>query len=127
MKHIQRLLIGIIVIAILASAVLPAAPVAQAAAPDEPADARCAPVALGDAPGQNLWQPVAGTPSPARPGAQPAVTPVRFQGYTLDRAGMATLLVTAPMEFTPAAKTSNSKFSSGWPSWWRIKVSTARE
>ena len=106
MKHIQWLLSGLIVIAIVAGAVLPAVPPALAAPlPDEPTAARCAPVAPGDAPGQDLWLPVAGTPSPARPDAQPAISPVRFQAYTLNRDGMAALLATAPLEFSPAART----------------------
>lgn len=106
MKHIQRLLIGLIVIAIVAGAALPAVPPASAAPPaDEPTAARCVPVAPGDAPGQNLWQPVAGTPPPARPDAQPAISPVRFQAYTLNRDGMTALLATAPLEFSPAART----------------------
>ena len=93
MKHIHRLLSALTLIAIIAALALQGVPQALAASPaDEPAISRCTPItpagmAAGAAAGsgQTLWQPVAGMPPPARPGAQPAVNPVFFHSYTLYR------------------------------------------
>ena len=112
MKHIHRLLSALTLIAIIAALALQGVPQALAASPaDEPAISRCTPITPADmaagaaaGSGQNLWQPVAGTPPPARPGAQPAVNPVFFHSYTLYRDGMAALLATAPSEGSEAAR-----------------------
>lgn len=112
MNRIHRLLSTLTVLALLVTLVLQAAPPALASAPAaEPAAPRCTPItpeqlaagaAVGS--GQNLWQPVAGTPAPARAGAQPEIRPVRSYAYTLNRDGMAALLAAAPMEFSDAAR-----------------------
>lgn len=111
MNHIHRALSGLATIAILLALVLQAVPGALAAPPSGEPATTCAPVAPLDkiagaasGSGQNLWQPVADVPPPARAGAQPAVNPVHFQSYTLDRRGMAVLLATAPNEQSDAAR-----------------------
>jgi hypothetical protein len=60
--------------------------------------------APGNGNGKNLWQPVHGTPSPGRNGAQPAVKPRAFGAYKLLRGGMAVLLATAPREHGRVAR-----------------------
>jgi hypothetical protein len=106
MKHTHPLLSGLAMIAVIAALMLPAAPAALAAPPaDEPPIPACPPLTPSEgaavAPsgqGEDLWQPVVGAAQAARVGAQPAVNPLYFSSYTLNRSGMAALLATAPNE-----------------------------
>lgn len=88
MKHLHPLLSALAVIALLAGFLLPAAPAALAAAPTAAPvaapDARCAPVTPGDAPGQNLWQPVAGTPPHPNPDLTLVAHRWQIRGQDLD-------------------------------------------
>ncbi len=88
MRQLHLLLSGLTIIAIIAAIGLQVAPGALAA----------------DGSGKDLWQKVAGTPRPARAGAQPAVKPLRFGSYKLNRGGMAALIATAPNEHSQAAR-----------------------
>ena len=101
MKHCFRIMSILAILAVVAAAGLQVAPPALAAPPAEnapPPQACTSTPANVDATGQNLWQP-AQAALLDRTGAQKAVQPVRFSSYTLDRAGMAALLATAPLEF----------------------------
>lgn len=106
MKPPDRFLAILLILFVVAATGLHAAPVAFAAPPaqDVPPSQACTPTLPGAAArGQNLWQP-AGNTLLHRAGAQPAVQPVRFSAYTLDRNGMAALLGAAPLEFSTAAR-----------------------
>ncbi|HSD83803.1 MAG TPA: M12 family metallo-peptidase, partial [Anaerolineae bacterium] len=91
MKQLRTLLSGLTVIAVIAALVLQVAPgaVALQLTPEPLAQ-------IGS--GEDLWQQVAGTPLPARPGAQPEIKALRFASYRLNRNGLAVLLTTAPQE-----------------------------
>ena len=100
MKQLRSLLSGLTIIAIIAALALQVAPGALALqAASEAYASQAAPEALAAiGSGENLWQPVSGTPAPARAGAQPEIKALRFNSYTLNRNGMAALLSTAPHE-----------------------------
>jgi hypothetical protein len=101
MKQFRTLLSVLIIIAISAAFVLSTVPGAYASQ-----QYSGLPNAQGtpNGAGQNLWQPVSGTPRPARAGAKPAVNPRHFKSYTLNERGMAALLATAPNEHSQAAR-----------------------
>ena len=94
MKKMHPLLSVLTVIAVIAALVLQAVPGALAAPP----------TAGPGATGKELWQRVAGTPAPARAGAQPGIKAQRSNSYTLNRRGMAAVLATAPNERSQVAR-----------------------
>jgi hypothetical protein len=101
MKQMHSLLSVLTIIAVVAALVLSAVPGALAAPlAGVPALSQGAP----NGSGKDLWQHAAGTPSPARAGAQPAIKARRVDTYTLNRRGMAALLATAPNEHSQAAR-----------------------
>lgn len=97
MKPLRSLLSGLTVLAIVAALALQVTPRA-AAERSEAETLRSA------GSGENLWSRLDGTLSLGRPNAQPEIKPVRFTPYTLDRDGLAALLVMAPQEFSQAAR-----------------------
>jgi len=101
-NKLQNLLV---VIAVLISAVANVAP-AQAAVPGTVGLSGVTAIAAGagNGSGKDLWKHVAGTPPPARAGAQPVVNPRRFGAYRLNRGGMAALVAKAPRERGRAAR-----------------------
>ena len=98
MKLLRSLLVSLTVIATIAALALQSVPGATAS--------HAEPGTLAQpGSGNAVWQPVSGTPRPARASAQPEIKPVRFAAYTLDRSGMAALLASAPMENSLVART----------------------
>ena len=53
-----------------------------------------------------LWHEVAGRPAPNHAGHDVSIHAVRMRTFTLDRAGMASALTAAPLEFTSAARSA---------------------
>ena len=108
MKQLRSLLSGLSIIAIIAALALQTVPgaVALQAVSGIAMSQGAAETLAATGSGENLWQPVSGTPRPARAGAQPEIKALRFGSYTLNRAGMAALLATAPQENSEAATQS---------------------
>jgi hypothetical protein len=107
MKRFHLLVAGLLITTIITATL--SVPPSQTALAASPAggpqlskDTTVASAANGS--GKELWQSVAGTPRPARAGAKPAVKPRRLGSYTLNRGGMAALLVTTPRERSAAAR-----------------------
>jgi hypothetical protein len=98
------LLSALTAVFIVAAFLLPATPAALAAPPvAQPPAPACPPLppatvaaAAPAGSGADLWQPVAASAQAAVPGVQPAVNPVYYSAYTLNRDGMAALLASAP-------------------------------
>ncbi len=111
MKPLRSLLSGLTIITIIVALALQVAPGAvalqvatEALAPQTVAMQAAPGIVIATDSGKDLWQHVAGTPAPARAAAQPEIKPVRFASYTLNRAGLAALLATVPLENSQAAR-----------------------